>query len=84
MQKVLNERITKDKVPCYYLPLETVKMDHFYTQFMKSFGIGDAINRGIIAECTVQGDTLISVFRRLKEETGAPCVLVLDNAQVCY
>ena len=59
-------------------------MDHFYTQFMKSFGIGDAITSGILAECTVEGDTLISVLQRLKEETGAPCVLVLDDAQVCY
>ena len=82
MQKVLNERITKDKVPCYYWSLKTVVMDNFYDQFMRSFGIGDAINRGILAGCS--GDTLSSVLRRLKEETGAPCVLVLDDAQVCY
>ena len=58
-------------------------MDHFYTELKKGFGIGDAISRGILAECTVHGD-VETVYRRLKEETGAPCVLVLDDAQVCY
>ena len=72
---MLNERITKDMVPCYYWSFKVEEPDNFY----RSFGIGDAIASG----CANVG-TLRTVFRRLNEETGAPCVLVLGDDQVCY
>lgn len=39
---------------------------------------------GEIAEGSVNGQLLIDVFRDLKREHGAPCVLVIDDVQKLF
>jgi hypothetical protein len=77
----LNERITKDKVPCYYWSLEKEGNElDFGPMFYGLFGIKEAVSQGILVKDSIWYDELTEVFRRLKKEHGAPCVLVVDNA----
>jgi hypothetical protein len=78
----LNERITKDNVPCYYWSLkkEGDRTD-FGSIFDGLFGIKEAVAQGILAKDSIWSDLLFEIVQRFKEEHGAPCVLVVDDAQ---
>jgi len=85
LQKLLNERITKDGVPCYYWSLKECKSGTDYVAtFEKLFGVAEAVSVGKLAETAVNCETLADVFRQLRVEKGAPCVLVIDDAQVGF
>jgi hypothetical protein len=81
--KLLNERITKDKIPCYYWSLKrNFEKTDFATQFLKLFGVEEAVGQDKIVKNTVSANMLVDVLGRLKKENGAPCVFVMDDAQV--
>ena len=82
MKQLLNERIDKDKVPCYYWSLKGTDELNFRAEFFGLFGIESAIEKGLVSKNSIGTSTLLGVFRRLMEEHKAPCVLVVDDAQV--
>jgi len=54
------------------------------TFFMGLFGVQAAVSDGRLAEAAVYGGTLARAFHQLRVESGAPCVLVIDDAQVRF
>ena len=80
VKKLLNERIARDRIPCYYWSLKAYSSIDFRDMFFQLFGIEEAFSRDII-KGTIGVATLMNMFRRLKSEHGVPCVLVVDDAQ---
>ena len=80
---MLNERITKDKVPCYYWSLKDVTgEDNVSSVFFKQFGIEEAIASGQLPTENANVHTFKRVLRKLGKRGDSPCVLVVDDAQV--
>ena len=85
VQKLLNERITKDHVPCYYWSLKDYGSKVDYSDlFLNHFGVSSAMSDGKLAEKAVNNEILARAFHQLRVESGAPCVLVIDDAQVRF
>ena len=85
MKKLLNEHITKDKVPCYYWSLKAaISNIDIGDQFLGLFGTGDAVGSGKVPKTPSEVEALLRALRKLKKATGVPCVFVLDDAQVPY
>ena len=82
VKELLNERIDHDKVPCYYWSLKATDKLNFRAMFFELFGIKAAVDNGLVSKNSIGTDTLLGIFRRLKEEHTSPCVLVIDDAQV--
>jgi hypothetical protein len=81
--KLLTERIIKDKIPCYYWSLKDIGHEiDFGVRFFKLFGIEEAVGQDKIVKETVSANMLKSTLESLAEQNGAPCVLVIDDAQV--
>lgn len=81
-QKLLNERITKDKVPCYYWSLKNTGRGNYYALFLQQFCLAKVDSQGGIVNTMTVVETLRALLSKLKEEHGAPSVLVIDDAQV--
>lgn len=83
MQKLLNERIDKDKVPCYYWSLkDIVGTPDISTTFLQLFGIAGGLATGDLAIESVKRESLKDALKQLREKNGVPSVFVLDDAQV--
>ena len=82
VQKLLNERMKNSKVPCYYWSLKNdgIRTD-FGVMFSELFGIKEAMAKGFLANGSVSEHTINRLLWKLKEETGVPAVLVVDDAQ---
>ena len=83
VQKLLNERIANNPVPCYYWSLKDCGSGtDFMALFLSHFGVKKAVSEGRLAKDAVNSEVLADVFHQLRVETKAPCVLVIDDAQV--
>jgi len=52
--------------------------------FENRFGVSEAIGEGKLAKNAVNTEILARAFHQLRVESGAPCVLVIDDAQVRF